>query len=372
MAKHIGILTAGSDAPGLNAAIRGIGKAAQSYGMQVTGFHDGFVGLVKDQSTPIESSALSGILTSGGTFLGTSREMPNQVVSSGKTKDMTAAAVATYQRHKLDALVCLGGDETQQMAHLLSQHGLNIISLPKAIDNDIAETDTTIGFDTAVGVAAEAIDRLHSTAHSSHRIIIVEIMGHDTGWLALGAGIAGGADVILIPEIPYDVEKIAAAILERNQKGKRFSLIAVSEGAMSKENVNFFANARKMNARLRTGDAKASVEERLEYIESRFTGNTLLLANRLEALTQLDARITILGYLLRGGTPNAHDRMLATQLGTAAIDLVKAGRFGFMVGVHGRDIVPVPLDRVSGQHKTIPLDHPWLASARQVGTSLGD
>ena len=236
MAKLIGILTAGGDSPGLNAAIRGVGKAAMNaYGMQVIGFRDGFRGLVENRMVQLDGSALSGILTIGGTILGTSRDKPDKMPIGGKLMDMTDAIVENYRTRHLDALVCLGGGGTQKNAYLLAQKGLNVITLPKTIDNDVSMTDVTFGFDTALTIATEAIDRLHSTAHSHHRIIVVEVMGHQTGWLTLGAGIAGGADVILIPELPYDVEKISRAILQRSAVGKQFSIVAVAEGAVSKE-----------------------------------------------------------------------------------------------------------------------------------------
>src|SRR5688572_5616161 len=236
MAKCIGILTAGGDSPGLNAAIRGIGKAALgAHGMRVIGFRDGFRGLMENRVIQLDSSSLSGILTIGGTILGTSRDKPHRMTVGSKVMDMTEVIVENYRRHHLDALVCLGGGGTQRNAHYLMQQGLNIVTVPKTIDNDVAMTDVTFGFDTALGIATEAIDRLHSTAHSHHRIIVLEIMGHNAGWLALGSGIAGGADVILIPEMPYDVEKIADAIRKRSHGGKNFSIVAVSEGAVSRE-----------------------------------------------------------------------------------------------------------------------------------------
>ena len=241
MTKYIGVLTSGGDCPGLNAAIRGVGKAAQGYfGMQVIGFRDGFRGLMENRTMHLDHAALSGILTVGGTILGTSRDKPHRMPVGNKTLDVTDAIIATYERHHLDALICIGGGGTQKNALHLKQKGLNVITLPKTIDNDVARTDVTFGFDTALGIATEAIDRLHSTAHSHHRIIVVEIMGHRSGWLALGAGIAGGADVILIPEIPYDVEKIAKAIRQRSRTGKPFSIVAVAEGAMSKADAKMF------------------------------------------------------------------------------------------------------------------------------------
>jgi len=373
MKKKIGLLTSGSDLPGLNAAIRAIGKTARSRDMEVIGFQDGFYGLIHNQYTHIEPSQLSGILTTGGTILGTSRDAPHQMVVNNKVVDMTDDAIKTYHKHGLSALVCLGGRETHESAHLLSQQGLNIITLPKALDNHIAMTDTSVGYDTALGVAAEAIDRLHSTAHSHHRIIIVEIMGHDSGWLTLGAGIAGGADVILIPEMPFEVEKVAEAILARNKENKRFSIIAVAEGAKPRDYFEFHERLRRENERKRTGADRKVVEAQLDRAESRYImDNAALLDSRLATLTGLETRITILGYLLRGGVPSAVDRLLATQLGTACISLITSGQFGVMASVQGDNIVPVPLEQVVNKTKRVPPDHPWLASARELGTCMGD
>ncbi len=231
--KRIGILTAGGDSPGLNAAIRAVGKAAVgAYGWELIGFRDGFRGLIEDRLVRLDKAGLSGLLTVGGTILGTSRDKPHRMEVDGQLRDMTGVIAKTYKRHKLDALVCIGGGGTHKNAARLVEQGLHIVTLPKTIDNDVALTDTTIGFDTALGIATDVIDRLHSTAHSHHRIIIAEIMGHRAGWLALGAGIAGGADVILIPEIPYDVDKVAAAIRSRSEHGLNFSIVAVAEGAL--------------------------------------------------------------------------------------------------------------------------------------------
>src|SRR5277367_6201032 len=223
--KRIGILTAGGDSPGLNAAIRGVGKTALGYGMEIIGFRDGFRGLVEDRKLKLDKAALAGILTVGGTVLGTSRDKPHRMMIDGRIHDMTNVIVKNYERYGLDALVCLGGGGTQKSALRLHEAGLNIITLPKTIDNDVAMTDSTFGFATALDIATEAIDRLHSTAHSHHRIIIAEIMGHRAGWLTLAAGLAGGADVILIPEIPYNAEKIAEAIKRRSGRGTNFSIV---------------------------------------------------------------------------------------------------------------------------------------------------
>jgi 6-phosphofructokinase len=372
MPARIGVLTAGSDSPGLNAAIRAIGKAGRdSYNMQVIGFQDGFQGLAEDRQVKLAGAAFSGILTLGGTILGTSRHRPEAMPRDGILIDRTDEMVNTYRKNTLDALICIGGRETQSGGLHLSHAGLNIITLPKAIDNNVAVTETTIGFDTALTTAAEAIDRLHSTALSTHRIIIVEILGNDAGWLTLGAGTAGGADVILIPEIPYQMDLVAAAIQERSQSGKKFSIIAVSEGAMSVESAAFFERSRQVNETMRSGDEKDQVAAELERIESSFTGNTILLASQLEKLTDLETRITILGYLLRGGTPSALDRILATQLGTESIRMVAQGKFGVMLAMRQNHIEPIALEDVAGKIKPIPQDHPWLVSARLIGTRLG-
>lgn len=367
--KRIGVLTAGSDSPGLNAAIRAIGKAAGSYGIEVIGFLDGFQGLVVDQ---VVQPSFSGILTAGGTILGTSRETLQETHTSLKLKEREEAAVATYARHGLDTLVCIGGRETQESAYNLAKKGLNVITLPKGIDNDLAMTDSTIGFDTAMGTATEAIDRLHSTAHSHHRIILVEIMGRNTGWLTLGAGTAGGADVIIIPEIPYSVQNVVKAIQERNNSGRRFSIVAVAEGGISKDTVEFFERSKHVNQVTREGEERAQIDEKLSQIESRLTGNTIYLANRLEKFTGLETRITILGHLLRGGAPSAADRVLATNLGTACVRMINEGVSGIMVAQRSDEVTPIPLEQVIGRHKQVPLNHSWIESARRVGTSLGD
>jgi len=233
-------------------------------------------------------------------------------------------------------------------------------------------TDTTIGFDTAKMIATEAIDRLHSTANSTHRIIIVELMGREVGWLTLAAGIAAGADVILIPEIPYNINTIAEAILSRSQAGKLFSIVAVAEGAHSSELVDFFERSMKMNQQVHEGQSLAANRERMAALKRKYSGQTMMLANRLETKTGIESRITILGYLLRGGTPSASDRVLATQLGTRAADLVFEGRFGVMVGIQDGKTACVPIEAVAQAEKPVPPDHPWLVSARNVGTVLGD
>lgn len=376
MAKYIGILTAGGDSPGLNATIRAVGKTAISeYGMQVVGFRDGFRGLMENRTVRLGGAALSGILTLGGTILGTSRDKPHRMPMGSQELDMTEVMVENYNAHHLDALVCLGGGGTQKNAYRLAQKGLNVITLPKTIDNDVGMTDVSFGFDTALGIATEAIDRLHSTAHSHHRIIVVEIMGHNVGWLALGAGIAGGADVILIPEIPYDVEKVAEAIRRRQHGGKNFSIVAVSEGAMSREEATAYqaALAKKDKAKAKNDDkARKEIGAELAVLEAHRLGSTLRLSQQLETQTGLETRLTILGHVQRGGTPSAVDRLLATRLGTACAALINDGIYNVMVAVRGESTEPVPLEKVVGQRKTVPLDHPWLETARLVGASLGD
>lgn len=373
MTKRIGILTAGSDCPGLNASIRSFGKAANGYfQMQVIGFRDGFLGLVNNHTAEIASADLSGILTAGGTILGTSREMPWAIRQNGELVDRINDAVKTYHANKLDALLCIGGKETQTASLRLKQAGLNVVSLPKSTNNDVAITETTIGFDTARSIGAEAIDRLHSTANANHRIIIAEVLGRTSGWLTLGAGIAAGADVILIPEIPYAVDKIAEAVLQRNRAGKHFSLIAVAEGAKSAELMAFFDRSRQMSEKIHQGEALDQAGEKLNALISRYNGETMVLANRLEEATGLESRITILGYLLRGGTPTAADRLLATQMATMAASLINKGKYGVMIAVKGGKLESVPLEDVADQQKLIPAEHPWILSARQVGTCLGD
>jgi len=370
MTGKIGILTAGNDVPGLNAAIRAIGKTAQNKNkMEIIGFQDGFRGLIENKVTTLKNSDFSGILTTGGTVLGTSQDLPDQSVENPNFLDR---AVSNYKLNKLDALVCLGGAEMHMGTLALSEAGLNVIGIPKSIDNDVYGTDYAIGFDTALSVATEAIDRLHSTAHSHHRIIVVEILGKQTGWLTLGAGMAGGADVILIPEIPYHLNKVSQAILERNKAGKRFSIIAVSDGALTLESVEFFRRNRESNQRLRKGDERQKIEQRLNAIEKDYSDNTNLLSHFLHQKTGLETRITILGFLLRGGVPSSVDRLRASQLGSSSVKLIEQGQFGVLVGINNFQIDPIPLEEVAGKHKLLPLDHEWLTSAKSVGTCFGD
>ena len=371
--KRIGILTAGGDSPGLNAAIRGFGKAAIGhYGMELIGFRDGIRGLVQNRYTVLDGKALSGILTIGGTILSTSRDKVHRMVVDGELRDMRAQVVENYEKEGLDGLVLLGGGGTAKNAMRLAEAGLNVITLPKTIDNDIACTDTTFGFATAMEIATEAIDRLHSTAHSHHRIILTEIMGHRAGWLTLGAGIAGGADIILLPEIPYSVEAVAETIKARTSRGSNFSVVAVAEGARDRSDAADYEAALLLVKAAKTPEAIRAAKTHLAHVEDSQREHTFKLARELEAATGLESRVTILGYVQRGGTPCAADRLLATRLGTAAADAVAHSEFGVMVAARGENTELVPLGEVAGKVKLVPLYHEWIEAARKLRTGLGE
>ncbi len=370
--RCIGILTAGGDCPGLNAAIRGIAKAAiQRHGMEVIGIRDGFRGLVENRVLRLDTQILSNVLTLGGTILGTSRDKPNKMLMGDQVLDMTAVAVANARSHGIECLVCLGGNGTQKNAHQLQRAGgLDVLTLPKTIDNDVAGTDVSFGFDTAMSIAAEAIDRLHTTATSHDRIIVVEVMGNSAGWLALGAGLAAGADVILIPEIPYDLHVVKDYLLERQRRfGKRFSIIVVAEGALTREQAAAVRPGRKNAA----PKVEASPGKGEDLHSRRLVHESLAssLARKLQMLTGTDARVTALGHVQRGGGPTPTDRLLCTRLGVKAADLLAEGVVNVMTAVRGSEIVPVPLDQVAGRKQTVPIDHPWLHAARSLGTCLG-
>ncbi|HPK27449.1 MAG TPA: ATP-dependent 6-phosphofructokinase [Anaerolineaceae bacterium] len=371
MSKKVGLLTAGGDSPGVNAAIRGFGKAITNEGnVELIGFRDGFTGLVEDRTLELSSNAFSGILTQGGTILGISRSLPQAMPTDKGPVDMTDQAVETYKRHKLDALVCIGGKETIKAGLHLSRAGLNVITIPKAADNDLPGTDKAIGFDTAREIATQAIDRLHTTATATHRIMIVELMGLHAGWLTLGAGLAAGADVILIPEFPYDMKLVVNAILDRKRAGRNFSLVAVAENARSQELVDFVERAARLKAQ-REAEGTQEVDQEVERISSSYSGETMLLARRLREETGLETRITILGSLVRGGTPTAADRLLATQLAEWSALMVVNGQFGRMARRLNDQMGSVPLEEVVDRHKVIPPDHAWIRGAYQVGTCLG-
>ncbi|HEY3407431.1 MAG TPA: ATP-dependent 6-phosphofructokinase [Propionicimonas sp.] len=370
--KRIGILTAGGDSPGLNAAIRGFGKAAIGLGMDLIGYRDGIRGLVENRYTPLDSGALSGILTIGGTILGTSRDKVHRMVIDGEVRDMRQQVVENYEKEGLAGLVMLGGGGTAKNALRLASAGLNVITLPKTIDNDIARTDTSFGFATAMEIATEAIDRLHSTAHSHHRIILTEIMGHRAGWLTLGAGIAGGADIVLLPEIPYTVDSVADTIKTRLTRGSTFSVVAVAEGARDVQDAANIEAAELLVKSSKTPEQIRAARTHLANVTDEQREHTFKLARELEAATGLESRVTILGYVQRGGIPCAADRLLASRLGTAAAHAVSKGQFGVMVAARGEDTDLVPLTEVAGKLKLVPADHEWIQTARKLGTGLGD
>lgn len=362
----IGILTSGGDCPGLNAAIRGVAKAALHHGAKVIGIQDGFRGLVENRTIPLNDASVSGILTHGGTFLGSSRDKPHKMDMGGKTMDLTDVAAANIQKLHIDCLVCLGGNGTQKNAlRLHEKGGVNVLTLPKTIDNDVAETDITFGFDSAMQIATEAIDRLHTTATSHHRVILCEIMGHQAGWLTLGAGIAGGADVILIPEIPYDLEVVVEHIRARRHHNKRFSIIAVAEGAVSREEARSSGNGKKKT----NGETVHKEKDGMVLIAEPKASR---LARELQQLSGIDVRVTSLGHIQRGGIPTPADRLLCTRLGTTAGALLADGVYNVMVAVRGQECIPVPLQKVAGITRTVPADHPWIETARLVDTCMGD
>ncbi len=364
--RCVGILTAGGDCPGLNAAIRGVGKAAGGKGIEIVGIYDGFRGLVENRARVLRGEDFSGILATGGTILGTGRDKPQKMqIGGGQVVDMTEAAVQNYLRLHLDCLVCLGGNGTQKNAlHLQEQGGLNVLTLPKTIDNDVAMTEVSFGFDTALSVATEAVDRLHSTAESHRRVMVVEIMGHKTGWLALGAGLAGGADVVLLPEMPYDPDAVVQSVIARDRRGKRFSIIAVAEGAYARDEA--------------TDEGSAGGKKKGKGGKARPKGDPVpgeaaaRVVRYLSKRTEIEARVTVLGHVQRGGVPTPQDRLLATQMGAKAADLLAEGSYGVMVAIRGTDCEPVPLVDVAGKLKSVPPDHPWVLSARRIGVCLGD
>ncbi|MDR0513192.1 MAG: 6-phosphofructokinase [Treponema sp.] len=357
--KTFGILTSGGDCPGLNAAIRGVCRAALSrYNMRVVGITAGYKGLIEGDARELKPEDFNDIITRGGTILGASREKPfkTEVNISGQEveTDKVAAIKENYQRLGLDCLVALGGNGTHTTAFHLWQEGLNIIGLPKTIDNDIVGTDRTFGFNSALAIATEAIDRLHSTAQSHGRVMVIELMGNKAGWLALFAGVAGGADIILIPEIPYDIKNIAAHIDRRMRSGRRFSIVVVAEGAMS------------------VAESKMEKKERKKYrAETVNPSIGYRVAGELENETGMQTRATVLGYVQRGGIPSATDRILATSFGTAAAGLLARGEYGRMVALTGSEITSVDLSVPAGKIKAVPVDHYMIDTALSVGASLG-
>lgn len=355
----IALITSGGDCQGLNAAIRGVGKSLfqRMDNVEIYGMYDGYRGLIEGDYKYMEPQDLSGILTEGGTILGTSRQnyVPGKDIVDDKGNSVIPSMLQTYNRLNLDCLVIMGGNGTQKSAKLIADAGMNVVTLPKTIDNDIWGTDTTFGFQSAVDIATNVIDYIHSTASSHSRVFVVELMGRDAGWLTLNAGIGSGADVILIPEIPYDLNKVAELIEERNRQGKRYSIIACAEGAVSVDDIKL--------------DEEASRRKREN---SRHSTVSYEIADRLEKLTGKEARVTVPGHYQRGGPPCPYDRVLATQFGVAAADLIINKQYGRMVAVQGGQIVSIPLEDAASKTKFLPVDHPMIQVARKMGISLGD
>jgi phosphofructokinase-like protein len=360
-AKRIAILTGGGDCPGINAVIRAVAKKAMlEFGMDVVGIEDGYDGLIHNRHRKLGYDEVSGILTLGGTIIGASKisNPYKYALQKGKAivfKNVSRKAIANFKKLGVDGLVCIGGDGTLGIACRLMKDGIPVIGVPKTIDNDLRGTEITFGFDSAISIATEAIDRLHSTAESHHRVMIVEVMGHRAGWIALYAGVAGGGDIILIPEIPYSLEAVLAKVRERKKKGKRFSIVVVAEGARPKG-----------------GEVvvKKIVERSADSV--RLGGVGFILCEQIERITGTEARAVVLGHLQRGGSPTASDRILATQLGAMAVELVVRREFGRMVAVDKGLITSVPLETAGGGPRTVPLDHSLIKAARAVGTSFGD
>lgn len=334
---RIGILTSGGDCPGINATIRGVCKTAiNHYDMEVFGIQSGFRGLLDNDIIPLNDKDLTGLLNLGGTILGTSREKPFKKRASTSI-NKPAIILKNIQELQLDCIVCIGGNGTQKTAAKLAQLGVNVVSVPKTIDNDVWGTDTSFGFDTAVAIATDAIDRLHSTASSHQRVMVIEVMGHKAGWIALYSGMAGGGDVILIPELPYNIHNIGNTIIERLKKGKNYSIVVVAEG-------------------IQTADGKKAAE----YI-----------AQEIEYETGIETRETVLGYIQRGGSPTAFDRNLATRMGGHAAELIANGRFGRMVALKGNEITSIPLEEVAGKLKLVNEDHDLILQGKRMGISFG-
>jgi len=356
MKRRIGILTSGGDCPGLNAAIRGVARAAyEMFDTEIIGIHDGYRGLIENDFSLMAREQFSGILTLGGTILGTSRTPYRDMQKIGEDNvDKVAAMKKTYKNLKLDCLITLGGNGTHKTANLLSQEGLNVIGLPKTIDNDLYGTDFTFGFHTAMDIATEVIDRIHTTAASHGRVMVIEIMGNKAGWLTLYSGVAGGADVILIPEIPYSLEKVAEVVKRRADSNKGFTIIAVAEGAMDKE-----------EAKLKKKDREA--KRAAEHFSS-----SAYLARQLQEVVGVDARSVVPGHIQRGGTPSAYDRVLSTQFGVHAAELIRDGIYGVSVALKGNEITHNPLKDVAGIAKPVPVDHQLVITAKDIGISFGD
>ncbi|MBR1855117.1 MAG: 6-phosphofructokinase [Lachnospiraceae bacterium] len=356
--KRIGMLTSGGDCQALNAAMRGVAKTLlnSKEKVELYGFLDGYKGLIYGDFQILTGKDFSGILTKGGTILGTSRTPFKSIQDPDENGlDKVDAMMQNYYKLKLDCLVILGGNGTHKTANLLREKGLNIVTLPKTIDNDLWGTDMTFGFQSAVNIATEAIDCIHTTAASHNRVFIVEVMGHKVGWLTLNAGMASGADIILIPEIPYDIDKVIAKIDERAASGSKFTIIAVAEGAISKK------------------DAKLSKKDYKKKVESRtFPSVSYEIADEIQKKTGREVRVTVPGHTQRGGSPCPYDRVFASRLGAEAGRLILEGEYGFMVGYKNREIVKVPLEDVAGKLKYLSPDATIVQEAKLLGISFGD
>ena len=356
---RVALITSGGDCQGLNAAIRGVGKALfqKVENVEIFGMYDGYRGLIECDYKFMEPDDFSGILTEGGTILGTSRQryIPGKDIVDENGESLIPAMLDTYNRLNLDCLVIMGGNGTQKSAKLLSDAGMNVVTLPKTIDNDIFGTDTTFGFQSAVDIATNVIGYIHTTASSHSRIFVVELMGRDAGWLTLNAGIASGADIVLLPEIPYDINNVVAEIEARKKKGRSFTIVACAEGAVSKEET-----------------ALGEEEKRRRRESSLYPTVSYKIAAQLEKLTGQEARVTVPGHYQRGGPPCPYDRVLATQFGTAAADLIVNKQYDRMVAIQGGEIVSIPLEEAASRTKFLPVDHPLIKVARDIGICFGD
>lgn len=358
MAKKIGILTSGGDCPGLNAAIRGVAKALyeRMEDLEIIGFRDGYWGLIRNEYHTMKPSDFSGILTIGGTILGTIRSPFKEMHQKDDTKlERVEHMVQNYEKLGLDCVCTLGGNGTHKTANMLAEKGLNVIGLPKTIDNDIWGTDVTFGFHTAVDIDTDVIDRLHTTAASHGRVMIAELMGNKAGWLTLFAGISGGADVIIIPEIPYDPKVVIDAVVRRADKGKAFSIIAIAEGAL-----------RQDEASMKRKDIKQA------RAEEGFTSAADRLASVIQSATDIETRVCVPGHMQRGGGPSAYDRLLATQFGVRAAELIYTKKFGYTVARVRGQLTENPLSEVAGKTKLVKPTDDLVRIARNMGVSMGD
>jgi ATP-dependent phosphofructokinase / diphosphate-dependent phosphofructokinase len=354
----LGILTGGGDAPGLNAVIRAVVKAASNHGIACVGLEDSFDGLIEpDRSRPLTPRDVTGILRLGGTILGTTNRgnpFAYPISTSEGRHDYSDRVVAMFHQMGLGALIVIGGDGTLAIAHQFCGRGIPVVGVPKTIDNDIVGTTNCFGFDTAVAFATDAIDRLHTTAEAHHRLMVVEVMGRYTGWIALYSGVAGGADAILIPEIPFDIEHVAARLQERERLGAKFSIVVVAEGAFPK------------------GGSLSLIEAAREGRVERLGGIGAQVCEALARATGKETRSVVLGHLQRGGAPTSFDRILATRFGGKAVELVRSGEFDTMVAFDPPDIVARRLDEVVGRTKTVPMDFDLLTTAKSLGVTFGD